>query len=185
MARFSDLSQELVGMVIGQLRPDKEALFAGSLVARSWLPTCRRHLFESLAVNCKDLRRFLDFIADPSSHDITVLVHKLELSSGYFIAISARMFTRLLGGLPALKGLALSQIVIRGPAGRQGVTHWNFASLDSLGQTYEIITARHLISHLAPFSRTTMRVLRFGCTVEGKISTRSVGRITLLIRTRN
>lgn len=167
MALFSDLSQELVDLILDHLRLNHKALDACSRVARAWLFASRRHLFERLVVDGtnKTVGRFTKFISN--APDIAFLIKEFELYAVDPIYLDSTVFSSVLKELPSLRGLALSEVQIR--SSDKSPSYWNIAHLDYLELNYEYISTRHLVQLLAPFSLIPIKAVLFDVAVKGNI----------------
>ncbi|KAG5653461.1 hypothetical protein H0H81_000230 [Sphagnurus paluster] len=71
------LPAELIDIIIDHLHSDVQALKACILTSKTWVPSCRYHLFQSihldLSLPAVRLRPFFDHLAQPSSHFPTTL----------------------------------------------------------------------------------------------------------------
>lgn len=77
------LPEELIGVIVHNLRHDKKALASCSLVAKSWVLTARYHLFKSLAVDRGSsgdgILAFLEFLCTPWGESNCVYIRALRI----------------------------------------------------------------------------------------------------------
>ncbi|KAI0708739.1 hypothetical protein C8T65DRAFT_576262, partial [Cerioporus squamosus] len=75
------LPAEVTDSILDYLHDDRPTLRTCSLVSRSWLPSCRYHLFSEVVVRSADhpltLSSFLEFL--PTSPDIASYIRTLKV----------------------------------------------------------------------------------------------------------
>ncbi|KAF7325558.1 hypothetical protein MKEN_00405200 [Mycena kentingensis (nom. inval.)] len=106
------LPPELTDIVINELSDSRKDLRNFSLVARSWLPASRHHLYASLTIRGEDIISFIPLLDAPHG-TFAHFLECLELSEVHFTELSE--LTQLMGGLPNLKRLHLSRVSVKTP----------------------------------------------------------------------
>ncbi|RDX46357.1 hypothetical protein OH76DRAFT_1356237, partial [Lentinus brumalis] len=75
------LPAEVTDNILDYLHDDRPALRTCCLVSRSWLPSCRYHLFSEVVVRSADhplsLSNFLEFL--PTCPDVTSYIRTLKV----------------------------------------------------------------------------------------------------------
>ena len=157
MAKGCDLPQELIETIVACLHNDPKALAACSLVAHSWLPSCRFHQFRKVSVHCDRFGVFTQMIT--ANPHIASRVQELTLVSPSK-TVRTQTLVDILANLPSLHTVKLWGFRVESVAD-SAARYVNIPSLRLLEvSSCDATHGSDFLRLLAIFSRTRVARLR-------------------------